>query len=62
MTMRELPDQEHLHWVMTWMANNAFFVLLLNFELQRLALLTLTNIQESNNFWISKIQMERKDV
>lgn len=62
MTMRELPDQEHLHWVMTWMANSAFFVLLLNFELQRLALLTLTNIQESNNFWISKIQMERKDV
>lgn len=62
MTMRELPDQEHLHWVMTWMANNTFFVLLLNFELQRLALLTLTNIQESNNFWISKIQMERKDV
>ena len=44
------------------MANNAFFVLLLNFELKRLALLTLTNIQESNNFWISKIQMERKDV
>ena len=40
------------------MENNPFFVLLLNFELQRLALLTLTDIEEGNNFWIAKIQMK----
>ena len=54
MTMRELSSQEYLHWIMTRVANNSFSVSLLKFELQRPALLTLTNIEENNNFRISK--------